>query len=212
MEKKAIIFDLDGVIISTDELHFLAWKKIADDEKIPFDKDDNDALRGVSRMDSLELILRKSKKVYSEEEKLILANKKNDIYRRFLSKLTKNDLSRDTLNTLNKLKENGYLMAIGSSSKNTKYILYRIGLLDFFNAIVDGDDISHSKPNPEVFLKAAEKLKVNPEYTYVLEDAVSGIEAAKNGGFIPIAIGPASFSKDAKFIIKKFSDLNNILK
>jgi beta-phosphoglucomutase len=103
-------------------------------------------------------------------------------------------------------------MAIGSSSKNTKYILYRIGLLDFFNAIVDGNDISHSKPNPEVFLKAAEKLKVNPEYTYVLEDAVSGIEAAKNGGFIPIAIGPASFSKDAKFIIKKFSDLNNILK
>ena len=102
-------------------------------------------------------------------------------------------------------------MAIGSSSKNTKYILEKLDLLSFFDVIVDGNDITHSKPNPEVFLKAAKGLKVNPKSTYVVEDAVSGIEAAKSGGFIPIAIGSASLSCNAQIIIKEFSDLNNIL-
>lgn len=211
MDKKAIIFDLDGVIISTDELHYLAWKEIADEEHVNFDRSCNDALRGVSRMDSLNLVLKNSSKIYSEDEKLKLAEKKNNIYRNHLSKLTKDSVDKETFKTLNNLKKKGYLMAIGSSSKNTKYILEKLDLLSFFDVIVDGNDITHSKPNPEVFLKAAKGLKVNPKSTYVVEDAVSGIEAAKSGGFIPIAIGSASLSCNAQIIIKEFSDLNNIL-
>lgn len=152
---KAIIFDLDGVLLSTDEYHYRAWKTIADAEGIEFDRKINDRLRGVSRMQSLEIILEKAKKNYSEEEKLKLAEEKNSIYRRMLGELDASAATDEVRNTLKELKARGYRIAIGSSSKNAKFILEKVKLIDEFDAISDGNCITKSKPDPEVFIVAA---------------------------------------------------------
>lgn len=204
---KGVIFDLDGVICSTDQYHFKAWKTIADEEGIPFTERDNDLLRGVSRKESLEIILRKSPRLYSEEEKESLLARKNNIYRASLASLSPQDVKEDTLLAIKEMKKMGILVGIGSSSKNTPYILERIGLSTFFDAVVDGTMIAHSKPDPEVFLKAASALKLSPEDCIVVEDAVSGIEAAYRGGFIPAGILGASQSPKAKIRLRKISDL-----
>ena len=155
---KAIIFDLDGVIISTDEFHYLAWKAIADKEGIPFDREINNRLRGVSRMASLDIILEKASREYSQEEKEKLAEEKQEIYRKSLGKLSYSSLDKDVIKTIRKLYEQGYHLGIGSSSKNTKYILERLNIANAFDFVADGTIISKSKPDPEVFLKAAEGL------------------------------------------------------
>jgi beta-phosphoglucomutase len=160
---KAIIFDLDGVIVSTDDYHYKAWKKMADDEGIPFDREENNLLRGISRRDSLEIILKRASKTYSEEEKEALMKKKNDIYVSLLQDLSSHDILPGFLDFLSVLKEKDIKTAIGSSSKNTKLILKQLGLLSSFDAIADGTEITHSKPNPEVFLLAAKKLEMNPK-------------------------------------------------
>ena len=185
----AVIFDLDGVICSTDEYHYLAWKELADSLALPFDRQYNNRLRGVSRLESLNLILALGE--YSDEEKQAMAQKKNDTYRRLLERMSPADVSDDVLSTLKALKKK-YPLAIGSSSRNTKFILSRIGLLDFFDVIVDGNDISASKPDPEVFLKAAAALDRKPSLCLVVEDAAAGIEAAGKGGFDSAEIGDAS--------------------
>lgn len=204
---KGVIFDLDGVICPTDEYHFEAWKRIADEEGIPFSREDNELLRGVSRKDSLEIILKKATRVYSEEEKESLLAKKNELYRSSLALLSPFDVKEDTLHAMREMREKGILLAIGSSSKNAPYILERIGLSSFFDAVVDGSMISHSKPDPEVFLLAASLLKLLPNECIVVEDALAGIEAASRGGFIPAGILGASFSPLAQIRIKKISDL-----
>lgn len=209
---KAVIFDLDGVICSTDEYHYLAWKALADREGIYFDKVINNQLRGVSRMASLEIILKNSKKEYTSSQKEEMANYKNEVYKTFLVKMTPNDLSDDVLHTLKTLKEKGYKIAIGSSSKNTKTILKQLGIIDMFEAISDGTNITRSKPDPEVFLKAAEMLKLPVNECYVVEDAYSGIDAAKAGNFIAIGIGDASSYDKADYKIHKLSDLLKIVK
>ena len=204
---KAIIFDLDGVIISTDEYHYLAWKAIADKEGIPFDREINNRLRGVSRMASLDIILEKATKTYTKEEKEALAQEKQDIYRKSLANLSYKSLSKDVIKAIKKLYEEGYRLAIGSSSKNTKYILERLNITNAFDFIADGTMITNSKPHPEVFLKAAEGLGLKPSECLVIEDAFSGIDAGKAGGFISIGIGDASKYDKADYHIEKLSDL-----
>ncbi len=208
---KAFIFDLDGVIVSTDKYHYEAWKKIADEEGIYFDEKINDRLRGVSRMASLEIILEKADKKYSEEEKIALATRKNDLYRDLLKNLTPSDRLEGVTETLEKLREKGYLLAIGSSSRNTPVILEKIGYGGYFDAVSDGNNITKSKPAPEVFLKAAEMLDLSPEECFVVEDAYAGIDAAKAGGFVAVAVGGATSYEKTDYRLNKISDILKIL-
>ena len=204
---KAVVFDLDGVIVSTDELHYKAWSSIAQREGLPFDRNINDRLRGVSRMDSLEIILGESSKVYSKEEKLFLANEKNIIYRRLLDGLSPNDVPIETKEVLKRLRANGVKMAIGSSSCNAPLILERTGLADSFDAVSDGNCISRSKPDPEVFVNAAELLDVDACLCAVVDDSEAGLEAARRCGMTACAIGPSCGSVYADFDLKCLSSL-----
>lgn len=211
MDIKAAIFDLDGVIVTTDDCHYTAWKKMADDEGIYFDRKINERLRGVSRMQSLEIVLEKSDKAYTEQEKLALAAKKNAYYVDLIQKLTPNDVLGGVMKNLETLKEHGIKIAIGSSSKNTPIILNRIGLADYFDAVSDGNNIKNSKPDPEVFIKAAEMLNIAPENCMIVEDADAGIEAGKRAGMKTFALGNAT---GADFYAKSLEnvDLAEIIK
>jgi len=211
MKYAAVIFDLDGVICFTDKYHYLAWKALADEEGIYFDEQINNRLRGVSRMESLEIILERASKTYTEEEKVAMATKKNDIYKGLLVQMSPADLPEDVDKALKGLKEGGMKIAIGSSSKNARTILNQIGLGDAFDKISDGNNISNSKPDPEVFLKAAEMLELEPAECLVVEDAKAGIAAAKAGGFDCAGIGEASEDADTTYSIQKISDLLEIL-
>ena len=207
MKYKGIIFDLDGVICSTDRYHYLAWKTVADRLGIYFDETIIRRLRGVSRMESLEIILERCDRILSQEEKLALATEKNDIYRGLLSGMTPADLSREVKETLDALRGKGLRLGIGSSSKNTRYILDRIGLGSFFDAVSDGNNITRSKPDPEVFLKAAEYLGLAPADCLVVEDAVSGLQAAAAAGMDSAAVGDAAESGLAVYDLGTFSEL-----
>lgn len=207
----AIIFDLDGVICSTDQYHYLAWKTLADRLGIPFDERVNGRLRGVSRMESLEIVLGESRNDFSDEEKSAMAEEKNDIYKHYLSAMTPGDLSKDVRMTLHTLRQRGYLLAIGSSSKNTRQILKQLGLADFFDAVVDGTQIAKSKPDPEVFLLAASMLGVAPEHAIVIEDAEAGVRAANTGRFRTIGIRSEGNDPNSDISIKKLSNLMDIL-
>ena len=208
---KAVIFDLDGVICFTDKYHYQAWKALADRLGIYFDEIINNRLRGVSRMASLDIILERSDRCYTQEEKDAFAEEKNATYVELLQQMSPADLSDEVKETLHALRAAGYRLAIGSSSKNTKLILSRIGLGDFFDAISDGTNITHSKPDPEVFLMAAEMLCLPPEECLVVEDAKAGIQAAHAGGFRSAGIGEASEHPDCTYPITHFSDLKKIL-
>lgn len=189
---RAVIFDLDGVICFTDKYHYQAWKALADRLGIYFDETINNRLRGVSRMESLEIILERADKTYSQAEKDAFAAEKNGIYVELLQQMSPADLSDEVTETLDALRARGYKLAIGSSSKNAKLILSRIGLGDYFDAVSDGTNISRSKPDPEVFLRAAEMLGVPPSDCLVVEDAVSGAKAAHRGGMKAACVGDAS--------------------
>lgn len=191
MKIEAVIFDLDGVIVSTDECHYRAWKKTADEEGIYFDRKINDRLRGVSRMDSLEIVLERAERLYNDEEKVELAERKNNYYKEYIKKLTKDDILNGVNENLAELKAKGIKVAIGSSSKNTPDILKYIGLDNYFDAVSDGNNITKSKPDPEVFLKAADMLGVPYEKCLVVEDADSGIEAGKRAGMYTLAVNSA---------------------
>ena len=191
---KAVIFDLDGVIVSTDDCHYEAWKKMADEEGIYFDKTINNRLRGVSRMESLEIVLERATKEYSDEEKLALAERKNGYYKDFIKKLTPADILPGALNTLDELRANGIKVAIGSSSKNTPVILNQIGLSEYFDAVSDGNNITNSKPDPEVFLKAADMLCIPYNECMIVEDADAGIEAGKRAGMKTVSVHGAKGS------------------
>lgn len=193
MSIKGVIFDLDGVICFTDEYHYLAWKAMADDLGVYFDREINNRLRGVSRMASLEIILeRYDGPALSDEEKTALAAKKNDLYRELLAQMTPADLPDEVKATLDALRAKGLKLSIGSSSKNAPFILERIGLKGYFDAISDGNNIVKTKPDPEVFLKAAEYLDLPPEECLVVEDAVAGAEAGHAGGFTVACVGDAA--------------------
>lgn len=180
---KGIIFDLDGVIVSTDECHYTAWKEISEQEGIPFDRKINQRLRGVSRMESLGILLEKAGRAYSPDERVALAGKKNEHYRKLILKLTPEDILPGVSGLMNYHRMMGLRLAIGSSSRNAAAILERIGLQHYFDAVVDGNQISRSKPDPEVFLLAAARLGLEPRECLVYEDAEAGLEAARRGGF-----------------------------
>lgn len=210
MNYKGIIFDLDGVICHTDKYHYQAWKKLADRLGIYFDETINNRLRGVSRMESLNIILERADKTYTEQEKEAFATEKNEVYKELLKQMTPEELSPEVKDTLEELRNRGILLSIGSSSKNAGFILNRLGLGDFFDAVSDGNNISHSKPDPEVFLKAAEFLKLPASECLVVEDAEAGLLAAKNGGMDSVAIGDAVKSDLPQYKLETFSDLLNI--
>lgn len=208
---EAVIFDLDGVICFTDRFHYLAWKALADELGIEFNEHINDRLRGVSRMDSLEIVLENwHGRIFTAEEKAALAEKKNELYRRYLMTMTPHDLPDEVRDTLLTLRERGSKLAIGSSSKNTPLILERIGLGSFFDAVSDGNNITRSKPDPQVFSMAADMLHLPPEKCLVVEDAPAGIRAAAAGGFDSAGIGPAAADGTATYPLQTFSDLKNL--
>jgi len=208
---KGIIFDLDGVICSTDEYHYQAWKALATRLNIPFDHTVNNRLRGVSRMESLEIILEKAEQGYTDAEKLAFAEEKNTLYRQLLANMSSDDLADEVRNTLHTLRGAGLKLAIGSSSKNTPFILESIGLSGFFDAVADGNMITHSKPHPEVFLKAADMIGLSPSECLVVEDAHAGVEAAVAGGFDCAAIGDAYTDERAKWHLISFGELNGVV-
>lgn len=197
---KGIIFDLDGVIVSTDDYHYQAWKKIAEQEGIYFDRKINNRLRGVSRKESLEIILEKANREYDVLEKENLLIKKNQEYVNSLSTLSKENILPGINELISYLKVHNYHIAIGSSSKNAKIILEKIGLRDMFDIIVDGWDVKNSKPAPDLFLLAAYRLNISPFECAVIEDAVAGIKAAKAAKMLAIAI---NFKNDCQL-----ADLN----
>ena len=209
MSLKGLIFDLDGVIVFTDQYHYKAWKQMADEKGIYFDQEINNRLRGVSRMDSLEIILERYEgHPLSDEEKQKMAEEKNDIYKKLLEQMTPADVSDEVKETLDELHRRGYLLSIGSSSRNAKYILERTGIIDKF----DATNIKKSKPDPEVFLKAAEFLGLKPEECGVVEDAYAGIDAAVSGHMTAIAIGDAAGYDKADYKLSTFKDLLDIAK
>ncbi|MBQ1368345.1 MAG: beta-phosphoglucomutase [Firmicutes bacterium] len=210
-EFEAVIFDLDGVICFTDEYHYLAWKEMADGIGVYFDKEINNRLRGVSRMASLEIILERCDEQLSDARKEELAAQKNDIYRKLLARMSPADLSDEVKNSLDELRARGYKLAIGSSSKNTPFILERIGLPTYFDAISDGNNITKSKPDPEVFVKAAAMLGIAPEKCLVVEDAIAGADAAHAGGMKAACLGDASQAGAGDYNMKSFKDLLEIL-
>jgi len=208
---KAVIFDLDGVLVSTDDLHYRGWKSLAEREKIYFDREINNRLRGVSRMESLEIILERAERNYTSGEKQEMAEYKNGIYADLLDSLTPEDRLEGVTECLDALRERGMKVAVGSSSKNTPKILSRTALECEFDAVADGNDISRSKPDPEVFLKAAEKLGVEPAFCAVVEDAEAGIMAAKAAGMLAIAVGDARKSTLADHRLDSLSQLPGII-
>ena len=208
---KAVIFDLDGVIVSTDEQHYLGWQALADKLEIPFSREVNNRFRGVSRMACMDILEDIGGKCYTDQEKIAYATWKNDYYRKLLGAMTPADLAEEVKSTLDALRARGYKLAIGSSSKNAKFILERIGLADYFDAVSDGTNISRSKPDPEVFLKAAEFLGLQPEDCLVVEDATAGVDAARAGGMKAAAVGDAAKKSYGDYVLSGFSDLLKIL-
>jgi len=204
---KAIIFDLDGVICHTDEYHYLAWKAMADSMNIPFDRQINNRLRGVSRMESLEIVLEQYHGELSPAEKKALAEQKNELYKESLKQMSPADLSEEVKTTLDALRSRGYKLAIGSSSKNARFILQQLGLGSYFDAISDGNNITNSKPDPEVFVKAAQMLCIPAHDCLVVEDAVSGAIAGKRGGMKVACVGDASAQKAGDCNLTSFAEL-----
>ena len=208
----SIIFDLDGVLVFTDKFHYKAWKQMADEIDVYFDEEINNRLRGVSRMASLDIILERYEgEPLSSERKAELAEKKNERYRELLAALTEDDVSTEVRTTLTELRKRGIRLAVGSSSKNAKFILEQVGLMDAFDAISDGTNITHSKPDPEVFLKAALFLGSDPSNCMVVEDAEAGIDAAIAGGMYSAAIGDAVGCNKADYNLNSVSDLLSIV-
>jgi beta-phosphoglucomutase len=196
---KAVVFDLDGVIVSTDEQHYLAWQALADREGIEFNREINQRLRGVSRMDCLEILLERRTREYSDTEKSEMAHWKNEHYRSLLKDIAPRHILPGVTEWLQEAKRRNIKTAIGSSSRNAGAILEGIGLQDTFDAVVDGNDIQRSKPDPEVFLKAAARLDLPPGDCLVVEDAEAGVAAAVAAGMPCLAVGAAREDARAQF-------------
>ncbi|WP_369689285.1 beta-phosphoglucomutase [Bacillus sp. AFS040349] len=199
---KAFIFDLDGVITDTAEYHFLAWKALAEDLNISFTREINEELKGISRMDSLEKILQFGGKEqgFSEQEKLELATKKNEHYVELINKITPSDILPGIEKLLRDIKQANLGIALASASKNANMVLEALKLKDQFDYIVDVTKIKKGKPDPEIFLKAAELLKVDPSSCVGVEDAIAGVEAIKSAGMYAVAVGPKSSFQKADLV------------
>jgi beta-phosphoglucomutase len=205
MNKKAFIFDLDGVIVDTAKYHFIAWQKIAQELGIEFTPEHNENLKGVSRVRSLDIILELGKIKASQEDKNKWLIQKNEDYLSYLVNMNQSEILPGVLPILQFLKEKNQAIALGSASKNARPILEKTGIIDYFDAIVDGNDVTNAKPDPEVFLQAAKLLHVAPENAIVFEDSVAGIQAANSANMTSIAIGEENILHEAKYIFKDFT-------
>ena len=208
MKNKGFIFDLDGVIVDTAKYHFLAWKKLANGIGVDFTEMQNEQLKGVSRVRSLEKILAWGDASLSDDEFNALMAKKNDDYLAFISSMNTDEVLPDVPKTLNYLIENKQSIALGSASKNARTILKKVALFDKFHAIVDGNDVSKAKPDPEVFLKAAELLHKDPEDCIVFEDSLAGIQAANSAHMISIGIGDEDILNEADYVFRDFTHMD----
>jgi beta-phosphoglucomutase len=189
MKIKGLLFDLDGVLVTTEHNHFVAWKRTADELGVPFTERENEQLKGISRIDSLKMILKMGNVFISESEFDALLKSKNDFYLESIQELNQSDLLPGVMDLLVKAKAQGIKLGVGSSSKNANFILGLLGIADFFDVVVDGNGVSDPKPHPEVFLNGAKALELSPAECIVFEDAASGIQAARAGGFLDIGVG-----------------------
>ena len=204
---KGFIFDLDGVIVDTAKFHYLAWRKLANNFGFDITEDQNEQLKGISRVKSLEIILEWGKVKLSQDEFMEQMALKNDNYLSYISSMTIKDLLPGVSNVIEYLSENNIPFALGSASKNARIILEKTGLIHKFGAVVDGNDVSKAKPNPEVFLIAASKIKIGPENCIVFEDSVAGIQAANTAKMISVGIGEKDILNEADFIFSDFTEI-----
>lgn len=212
MNQKCFIFDLDGVIVDTAKYHYLAWQKIAHQLGIAFTPEHNEELKGVSRVRSLDIILALGQIEASQEDKNKWLVQKNEDYLSYLVDMNESEILPGVLPVLQFLKENNQKIVLGSASKNAKPILEKAKIKSYFDAIVDGNDVTNAKPDPEVFLQGAKKVNFKPENSIVFEDSVAGIQAANIGGMISVGIGDDSILGEADFVFPDFThiDLNFI--
>ncbi|NOU60354.1 beta-phosphoglucomutase [Marinifilum caeruleilacunae] len=200
----ACIFDLDGVVVDTAKYHYIAWKSLANELGFDFTEEDNERLKGVSRMTSLDILLEIGGVELDEKTKLELADKKNKNYVEFILKMTPDEILPGVKDFFNELKDQGIKIALGSASKNAMTILNQLELTDYFDAVVDGTHVSNAKPDPEVFLKGAELLGVSPSECVVFEDAEAGVEAAINGNMKCVGIGSPDVLGKANIVVPGF--------
>ncbi len=208
MNTAACIFDLDGVIVDTARYHFLAWKRLTDMLGIHFTEEDNERLKGVSRMTSLEIILEIGGRKIEESQKHEYAELKNSWYVDYISKMTPDEVLPGCLEFIKELKSASVRVAIGSASRNTPLILERVGILELFDAIADGNIVKKAKPDPEVFIKAAEMVGIKPGKCVVFEDAVAGIQAALNAGMLCVGVGSPVILKKAHSVIRGLYEMS----
>ena len=206
MKYKAAIFDLDGVIVDTARLHYIAWKKTASQLGIDFTAEQNENLKGISRMAAMDYLIHLSGKPVEEDERLRLAEKKNEYYKLLTESLTPGDCLPGALKCIQYLKSIGIFIALGSASKNAVHVLERLKIITLFDAIIDGTKVEHAKPDPEVFLLGARQLGIAPEQCVVFEDAVSGIQAAKNGGMYAVGVGDPCILKQADLVVQQLDN------
>ncbi|MDA9092514.1 beta-phosphoglucomutase [Polaribacter sp.] len=208
MKKRGYIFDLDGVIVDTAKYHFLAWKKLANSIGIDFSQEQNEQLKGVSRVQSLEKILAWGNKTISAAHFTRLMTSKNDDYLLHVHEMSESEILPDVIKILNFLGDESQPVALGSASKNARLILNKVNLIDKFEAIVDGTNVSKAKPDPEVFLIAAKQLGMPPEDCIVFEDSVAGVQAANSAYMISVGIGDAKILHEADYIFRDFTEIS----
>ena len=208
MKKRGYIFDLDGVIVDTAKYHFLAWKKLANSIGIDFSQEQNEQLKGVSRVRSLEKILAWGNKTISAAHFTRLMTSKNDDYLLHVHEMSESEILPDVIKILNFLSDESQPVALGSASKNARLILNKVNLIDKFEAIVDGTNVSKAKPDPEVFLIAAKQLEMIPEDCIVFEDSVAGVQAANSANMISIGIGDAKILHEADYVFRDFTEIS----
>ncbi|NQX91024.1 MAG: beta-phosphoglucomutase [Flavobacteriales bacterium] len=205
---KGCIFDMDGVIVDSAKYHFVAWQRLATELSVPFTEEDNEQLKGLSRVDSLERILAMGNLVLDNDTKMSLMDKKNQWYLDLISDMDASEILPGVADFINEIKTEGIKVGLGSSSKNAKRILETIGLKAQFDEIVDGTDVTFSKPDPEVFEIGASRMGLNPDEIVVFEDATSGVRAAIVGGFKCVGIGEPEVLHEAHRVIPGFQDFN----
>ena len=206
--KKGIIFDLDGVIVDTAKYHYLAWKKLANQLGFEFSQEQNELFKGVSRKRCLDILLEMGNLSANQEQKDVWMIEKNNDYLTYIEKMDDSEILPDVPKILTLLKENAIPIALGSASKNALPILEKVGLAHFFDVIVDGNNVTKAKPDPEVFLMAAKKMNLSPSNCIVFEDAVAGIEAANAANMISIGIGDKKVLSQANYIFKDFTEIS----
>ncbi|MFD1314830.1 beta-phosphoglucomutase [Namhaeicola litoreus] len=207
MNKNAFIFDLDGVIVDTAKFHYLAWKQLANELGFEFTEDQNEQLKGVSRVKSLEILLKIGNVSLDQDRKERLMFEKNERYLSYVANLDESEILPGIKNLLLFLKDKNIPIALGSASKNAIPILKSLALFDFFDTIVDGNDVSNAKPDPEVFLLAAKQLNIEPKYCFVVEDSLAGIQAANSVHMVSIGIGEKENLPGANHIFNSTQDL-----